>query len=131
MVSLSSQPVGEMTMMTKSEPRAFEVWRLAFVYEDQPDVIKERPTIVGVVDSVHGFALVVKLTSHGPRPEFPGEIRIVDWKQAGLEKPSTARCSKTMLVPLGAFEGARRYGALSQGDADAIESALRSLGKIV
>lgn len=114
-----------------SSPKPFEIWRLAFVYEDQPDVTKERPAIVGVVDRGNDRALVVKVTGHGPRPEFPGEVRIEDWEQAGLEKPSTARCSKTMTVPLEAFENARKYGALSSRDAAVIEGHLRALGIIV
>lgn len=117
--------------MTSDHPRPFEVWRLPFVYEDQPDKSKERPAIVGIVDLGADEALVVKVTAHGPRPEFPGEVQISDWEEAGLEKPSTARCSKTMIVPLEAFNGARVYGTLSDVDAQKVEAALRATGKII
>lgn len=117
--------------MTTNSPRPFEVWRLEFVYEDQPKVSKVRPAIVAVVDHDKDTALVAKVTGHGPRPEFPGEVRIVDWKQAGLTKPSTARCLKTMTVPLAAFDNASRYGPLSEEDARAVEQALRDLGAIL
>ena len=40
-----------MTMtMTDAGPHPYEVWRLSFFFEDQPDVKKERPAIVAVVD---------------------------------------------------------------------------------
>ena len=117
--------------MTTNSPRPFEVWRLEFVYEDQPEVSKVRPAIVAVVDHDKDTALVAKVTGHGPRPEFPGEVRIVDWKQAGLTKPSTVRCSKTMTVPLAALDNASRYGPLSKEDARAVEQALRDLGAIL
>lgn len=90
-----------------------------------------RPAIVAVVDHDKDTALMAKVTGHGPRPEFPGEVRIVDWKQAGLTKPSTVRCSKTMTVPLAAFDNASRYGPLSKEDARAVEQALRDLGAIL
>lgn len=117
--------------MTTNSPRPLEVWRLEFVYEDQPKVSKVRLAIVAVVDHDKDTALVAKVTGHGPRPEFPGEVRIVDWKQAGLTKPSTVRCSKTMTVPLAAFNNASRYGPLSEEDARAVEQALRDLGAIL
>lgn len=114
-------------MTTNNNPRPYEIWRIAFVYEDQPDITKERPVIVAVVDYQLDRALVVKVTGHGPRPEFPGEVKIHDWQDAGLSKPSTARCSKTMTVPLQAFQSASRYGNLSKADAAAVEEALRAL----
>lgn len=104
--------------MTTNSPRPFEVWRLEFVYEDQPEVSKVRPAIVAVVDHDKDTALVAKVTGHGPRPEFPGEVR-------------TVRCSKTMTVPLAAFNNASRYGPLSKEDARAVEQALRDLGAIL
>lgn len=116
--------------MTDAGPHPYEVWRLSFFFEDQPDVRKERPAIVAVVNHTDEIALVVKVTGHGPRPEFPGEIRISDWKEAGLTKPSTARCSKTMTVPLMAFQKATKYGSLTVKDAVEIEDALRGLGII-
>lgn len=51
--------------------------------------------------------LSVKVTSHPPRQGIEGEIPLLDWQAAGLSKPSTARCSKTILVPLSVFVGQR------------------------
>lgn len=119
------------TMKTSDvRPKLYEVWRLAFEYEDIPGVSKERPVIVGAFDEERALVLVVKVTGHGVRPGFPGEVPIIEWKQAGLDKPSTARCSKTLLVPIEAFSELTRYGKLSPRDSEAIERALRSLGAI-
>ena len=65
---------------------------------------------------------------NGPRPEFPGEVRLRGWKDAGLGKPSVARCSKTLVVPTEAFAGQMRYGHLNEEDALAVAEALREVG---
>ena len=77
------------------------MWRLAFRYEDQPEKSKERPVVIGAVDKETDevLLLAVKVTSHAPRPDCPGEVVLEDWQEAGLEKPSVARCSKHMVVP--------------------------------
>ena len=35
-----------------------------------------------------------------PRTDFPGEVFLNDWAEAGLPKPSVARCSKLAQIPL-------------------------------
>ena len=115
-------------MTISAAPAPYEVWRLEFEYEDQPGVSKARPVVVGAVDGERAVVLAVKVTGHGPRPEFPGEVRLEDWREAGLEKPSVARCSKTLVVPTAAFEGLRRYGRLSDRDSLAVAQALRETG---
>lgn len=114
--------------MSDATPELHEVWRIAFEYEDQPGVVKERPVVVGAIDKETLVVLAVKVTGHGPRKEFAGEVRLVDWAEAGLDKPSVVRCSKTLLVLVCAFEGQLRYGRLSQEDALAVDAALREAG---
>ena len=53
--------------MTTNSPRPFEVWRLEFVYEDQPEVSKVRPAIVAVVDHDKDTALMAKVTGHAQK----------------------------------------------------------------
>lgn len=118
-------------MMTSSGPQLWDVWRLAFEYEDMPGKKKERPVIIGAIDGGNALALVVKVTSHAPRNDFPGEVALKDWREAGLSKPYTARCSKTLLIPLEAFEHLQRYGHLSKEDSTSVLEALRSLNKIL
>lgn len=119
-----------MTTNSCRPPRPGEVWRLEFAYEDDPSVAKRRPVVVAVVEESAGRAVVVKVTGHGPRMEYPGEIRLADWEAAGLPKPSTVRCSKNLAVGLEAFKGAQRYGMLSPSDERAVFSALREIGVI-
>lgn len=109
---------------------AFEVRRVAFAYEDDPGKAKERPVIVAHVSQGEALVLVVKVTGHGPRPEFPGEVRLLDWEQAGLSKPSVARCSKTAAVPLSMLEAAPVYGRLSARDEEAVAAGLHEAGVV-
>ena len=113
---------------TEETPRPYDVWQMSFEYEDQPGVAKVRPVVIGAVDGERAVVLAVKVTGHGPRPEFPGEVRLVGWKDAGLDKPSVARCSKTLVVPIEAFAGQMRYGHLTEDDALSVDKALRDTG---
>ena len=70
------------------------------------------------------FIISVKVTSHPPRPAFLEEVPLLDWQEAGLTKPSTARCSHVARLPKGFF----RYGRLSDRDAKAVDAALFGLG---
>lgn len=119
-------------MMMTNEPRIWEIWQFAFAYEDKPEKSKLRPVIIAAKNDseVEVLVLSVKVTSHPPRQNFPGEIPILDWQRAGLSKPSTARCSKHLLVPISVFQGAFRYGRLSKRDENAVHNALQSLGLI-
>lgn len=117
--------------MTDSQfPKPYEVWRLRFFFEDKPDVAKERPVVVLDRNEETGQVLVAgaKVTSHAPRPEFPGEVSLKNWQQAGLVKPSVVRCSKIAQFSLSAFEGRQRYGRLSADDRVSVYLALKDLG---
>lgn len=109
-------------------PRPGDVWKLDFAYEEDPSISKKRPVVVAVVQESADRAVVVKVTGHGPRREFPGEIRLADWKEAGLSKPSTVRCSKSLSVGLESFDGAQYYGSLSTGDKAEVFAALQEIG---
>jgi mRNA interferase MazF len=103
---------------------------LQYRFEDRPNQYKERPVVVGAIsrETAEVSLLAVKVTSHAARAEFPGEVVLQDWQQAGLEKPSVARCSKHMVVPVEVLMGQRRYGKLSTRDALAVEEALKEVG---
>ncbi len=118
--------------MTMIEPRTWEVWQFAFAYDDAPEKTKLRPVIIAAKNDseVEVLVLSVKVTSHPPRENFPGEILLLDWKEAGLSKPSTARCSKHLLVPLAAFKDAYRYGRLSKRDETTVHDALKLMGLV-
>lgn len=122
--------LGVMTTMTSERaPALYDVWRISFEYEDQSGIFKERPVIIGAINEENASVLAVKVTSHAVRPGYPGEVPLEDWKEAGLGKPSIARCSKTLIVPRFYFSECQKYGRLSLRDSAKIAEALRSLGK--
>lgn len=116
--------------MTSRPPRPFDVLRVPFAYEDKPGVFKERPAVVASVDGESAVLTLVKVTGHGPRPEFPGEVRLADWAAAGLTKPSTVRCSKAIRVALDEFPTSQFVGSLTRRDADAVLGGLLDAGTV-
>lgn len=117
-----------MTTNSCRRPGPGDVWRLEFAFEEDPSLSKRRPVVVAVVDKSAERAVVVKVTGHGPRREFPGEVRLADWRGAGLSKPSTVRCSKSLSIGLESFDDAQYYGSLSPSDRDEVFAALREIG---
>lgn len=116
-----------------SLPHKYDVWKLPFAFEDNPSVTKDRPVVVGHVMQHENtvLVLVIKVTSHSVRPNVPGEVELLDWAQAGLDKPSVARCSKQLLVDKSAFKNQVKFGSLSTGDAKAVNTALIKLGTLM
>lgn len=113
-----------------SDAERYEVRRIHFAYEEDPTRGKMRPVVIAVIDHENGKALALKVTGHGPRPEFPGEVRLLDWSLAGLSKPSTVRCSKMASISLEALAGSELYGFLSNRDALRVRAALIDIGML-
>ena len=86
-------------MTTESVPRPYDVWQMSFEYEDQPGVAKVRPVVIGAVDGGRAVVLAVKVTGHGPRPEFPGEVRLRGWKDAGRTSPRSPDALRRLSCP--------------------------------
>ena len=118
--------------MTTNEPKLWEVQRFEFAFEEEPQKTKMRPVIIAAKDNSceELIVLSVKVTSHPPRKGFQGEVALLDWETAGLSKPSTARCSKYLLVPMKAFAGCFCYGRLSKRDESAVRQALLAMNII-
>ena len=118
--------------MTRNDsfPRPFEVWRVAFFFEDKPNQYKYRPVVILDRDEKTGELLIAaaKVTSHAPRPDSPGEVVLQYWSEAGLAKPSVVRCSKVAAFRITDFEGCRKYGELSKADQTSVKRALEELG---
>ena len=97
-----------MTTTNESIPALYEVWHIAFEYEDQPGVTKERPVTIGANDEEFALVLVMKVTSHAPRPNYPGEAPLEDWKDAGLDnlplRAARKRFSSSDLISLAAID---------------------------
>lgn len=125
MTTLTNEDDGR-DQLAEEGPQHYEVWRIPFEFDDKPGVFKNRPVIVGAIeeDTVEVFIISVKVTGHPPRPAFLEEVPLLDWQEAGLTKPSTARCSHVARLPKWFF----RYGRLSDRDAKAVDAALFGLG---
>lgn len=103
-----------MTTTTKigAKPKSKEVWFAKFPFEENDGRFKIRPVIVlseitgsevEVAEVIEDEYLSVKVTSHPERKEDDGDTVIIKWKEANLTKPSVARVSKTMNIPLSQF----------------------------
>ena len=82
--------------------KEWEIWFASFPYEDNPQIVKKRPVIILNVAPIE--VLSVKVTSHDIRDSDVYDTPIEHWKDAGLDKPSIARVSKTMRLDQGNFE---------------------------
>ena len=116
--------------MTEIEPEIGQLRRYPFHYDDNPSKRKERPAVVALVCKDEGFAMLVKVTSHAPRENFPGELRLLDWEQEGLDHESTARCSKTRNAAIAEVASTPLIGYLSKRDLETVTAQLRMMGAL-
>ena len=77
-----------------SKPCKWEIWLANEKIEDDLTQVKKRPVLV-VAPGVQ-YILSLKITSHPARAQFQGEYEIIRWKDAGLSRASTIRCSKRL-----------------------------------
>ena len=81
-------------------------------YEDQPNEGKYRPVLVIDVIAEQAVVLSVPFTSTYPRDEY--DIEVFDWYDIPLDHISTARISKTIVIPTSDFR--KRLGRVSNED---------------
>lgn len=99
---------------------AKEVWSAWVGYEYQPERGKYRPVLVIDVKEEEALVMSVPFTSTLPRDEY--DIEVFDWKKISLEHASTARISKTIVIPVSDFR--RKLGEVSLEDWENIISLL-------
>ena len=85
-------------MMAGTDPLQWEIWIAKVYFEDNPAVSKQRPVIVIDVTATYLY-VTIKVTGTSPRANYSKEYAIKNWKYAGLNKESTARCSKIIRIP--------------------------------
>lgn len=100
--------------------REREVWSAWVGYEDQPNEGKYRPVLVIDVNHEHAVVMSVPFTSTEPRDEY--DIEVFDWSEIPLDHMSTARISKTIVIPISDFR--KKLGRVSDDDWDNITDLL-------
>jgi hypothetical protein len=103
----------------------WQLWLARLHFMDKPQISKRRPVLVIDVDG--NEATVVKITSHEPRDE-PGEYAIIEWREAGLLKPSTIRTSQIFRLSLNDLERDAPLGILQTHDKEALSAILLAMG---
>lgn len=88
------------------------MWSAWVGYEDQPTEGKYRPVLVIDVIAEQAVVLSVPFTSTYPRDEY--DIEVFDWYDIPLDHISTARISKTIVMPTSDFR--KRLGCVSDED---------------
>ena len=109
----------------------WDVWWEFVPLEENKNELLHRPVLV-IKDTDNKenqeiFVLSYKITSHEPRNDFPGELRIEDYKEAGLPLKSILRLSKKLLLSSSLFD--EKIGKLSLNDQMRVESELIKMEK--
>ena len=92
----------------------WDLWWAEVKYEDH-EGSKRRPVLIVSADEV--YVLSYKITSHEARNQW-GEYEIVQWKSAGLPKPSAVRL--TQLYKFNQSSLKKKIGRLTPMDIEAI-----------
>lgn len=104
------------------ELNRWDLWWADIVYEDQP-VCEKRPVLIYSHETA--YIISFKITSHPPRLEYKGEYPIKLWKEAGLTKPSTIRCSKKLCLTELDFD--EKIGSLHPVDIKEVRKILQDM----
>lgn len=99
----------------------YEVWLASVRFAEKP-VRKNRPVIIRNWDDSGYSAIFV--TTHPPR-DVPGEYQLIYYKEAGLDNPSVARCSR--ILDLYEDDLICKFGKLHRADILGVELALSQL----
>lgn len=109
---------------TKENPELFDIFKVNFVYQenllDPTKGNKNRPAlIVRITNSVilpYDFAMITGESSGSD------DYEILDWKEAGLDKPSYIRFLRTASFDKSVLDNAEYYGKLTDRDVQRIKS---------
>lgn len=117
--------------MTRPTCETGQVRSVDFKYEEDPSKSKRRPAVVIVrYSSSANRVALIKVTSHGPRPECNGEVTLEDWAVAGLSHKSTARCSKVAWAYPEEVVKEPLLGVLSDADLNKVYEGMDEAGTL-
>ena len=94
----------------------WEVWTAYSLYRDS-SAMKMRPVII--YEPRNDMIPCIELTTHAPRQWLIWQYPLQNWREAGLDKPSTAVLNNLVTIPREAL--GRRIGELSFTDRANIE----------
>jgi hypothetical protein len=104
----------------------FDIWLVYLYFLDHPNTGKVRPVLI--VDASDKRIAVAKITSQPPRVDSVGEYAISQWQEAGLNVPSTVRCSQVFEIENTELLRSAPIGRLASGDIEWVTSALVAAG---
>ena len=105
-------------------PLKWDVWHARFYY-DGNNGYKYRPVLV--VSVSNNGTLVMMITSATNKLSLEHDYHLQDWQNAGLKKPSIARCDRVAEIPAGYLGSAGKIGHLSERDIEAIRLILNRM----
>ena len=106
-------------MSDSQAPKEWEIWHARFNFEGSG--YKFRPVLVV---SVEEDMLVIMVTGTNNKLTLEHDYQIIDWKEAGLVKPSIARVDRLAAIPLDYIGTAGRIGSLTARDQNNLEEAI-------
>ena len=80
-----------------------------------------------LVVSVEDDMLVVMITGAENKLSLEHDYKIIDWKEAGLVKPSLARVDRLAVIPFDYIGTSGYIGKLTQRDQDNLKKVLLEL----
>ena len=98
-----------------------EIVLLAFPYADQRGV-KRRPALV-LLDAGNGDVVVARVTSQQVQTKY--DVKLIEWKQAGLLLPSVVRLHKLATLQKTLVE--RRLGVLTTKDSSRVKAKIQRI----
>jgi hypothetical protein len=118
MMRMSFMPVSD-------RARPFDIWLIYLHFVNHPQTGKVRPALV--VEVGNGSLAAAKITSKPPKPGT-SDVPIAFWQQAGLNAPSTVRCSQVFEIGFDELLRDAPVGRLQAFDIAHIAQVMTALG---
>lgn len=103
----------------------YDVYIVQFPYEENPEILKIRPSVEFDDDVV--CKLVAKVTTKDKKYYNYTDVPLDDWKSEGLLQPSVLRLTKVALIDSDAYK--KKVGHLTDADIQKVENALQKMSK--
>ena len=112
-------------MTTSKEISVFDIWLVYLHFVDHPKTGKVRPVLI--VGQNSDTLAVAKITSRMPEPGT-SDVAITQWQQAGLNVPSTVKCSQVFEIDIEELLRDAPIGTLQPFDVMQVIKEMTSLG---